>query len=90
MAICRSLAAARAAFEAAVAEKPAGRFMSAAVREWYKAAPDLARRDLGVAAVALRSRERHLRRIIHRDRTPVGAFGDRGSTIVVTSPVWTS
>jgi hypothetical protein len=32
----------------------------------------------------------HLRRVIHRDRLAVGAFGDRGSTIVVTSPVWTS
>jgi hypothetical protein len=32
----------------------------------------------------------HLRRVIHRDRAAVGALGDRGSTIVVTRPVWTS
>jgi hypothetical protein len=40
--------------------------------------------------LGLQSLERHLRRVIHRDRAAVGAFGDRGSTIVVTSPVRTS
>jgi hypothetical protein len=29
-------------------------------------------------------------RSLHRDWAAVGAFGDRGSTTVVTSPVWTS
>jgi hypothetical protein len=29
-------------------------------------------------------------RVIHCDRAAVRAFGERGSTIVVTSPVWTS
>ena len=40
--------------------------------------------------LGLQSLERQLRRVIHRDRAAVGAFGDRGSTIVVTSPVRTS
>jgi hypothetical protein len=40
--------------------------------------------------LGLQCLERHLWRVIHRDRAAVDAFGDRGSTIVVTSPVWTS